>query len=176
MRAPNTEAGSRGDASTAGTGSELVALVKKLEEEQARQTKERTDLLATIDRTGAPSGFGAKLRLAKSMPKPPAKDDSVSRLLAAQNRAHGDELKNSRVAFGAKGPRDRAGERECESDEERDDLTTERDALRRGCRTKLGHATLARQLITLENRATEAAREQNRAADREAACGRASAR
>ena len=39
----------------------------------------------------------------------------MSRLLAAQNQAHGDELKKLEESLsGATGPRDRAGERECE--------------------------------------------------------------
>ena len=73
---------------------ELVAQVKKLEDERLRLTNERTDLLATINKERAlRQESEQKLLRATSMPKPPAKDDSVSRLLAAQNRAHGDELK-----------------------------------------------------------------------------------
>ena len=115
-----------------------------------------------------------KLLRATSMPKPPAKDDSASRLLAAQNPAHGDELKNSGVAFRNYGPRDRAGKGNASLTKERDDLTTERDALKAlVVEQKLGHATLARQLITLENRATGSART-NRA-DRETVGSRATA-
>ena len=95
------------------------------------------------------------------MPKPPAKDDSVSRLLAAQNRAHGDELK--KLGESLSELRGRVTELEkgnASLTKERDDLTTERDALKAlVVEQKLGHATLARQLITLETRATEAARE-----------------
>ena len=162
VRAPSTERVPEVMPAQRAPDPELVALVKKLEEEQARQTKERTDLLATIDRERALRlDLEQKLRLAKSMPKPPAKDDSVSRLLAAQNRAHGDELK--KLGESLSELRGRVTELEkgnASLTKERDDLTTERDALKAlVVEQKLGHATLARQLITLENRATEAARE-----------------
>ena len=85
----------------------------------------------------------------------------MSRLLAAQNRAHGDELK--KLGESLSELRGRVTELEkgnASLTKERDDLTTERDALKvLVVEQKLGHATLARQLITLENRATEAARE-----------------
>jgi hypothetical protein len=141
---------------------ELVAQVKKLEDERLRLTNERTDLLATINKERAlRQESEQKLLRATSMPKPPAKDDSVSRLLAAQNRAHGDELK--KLGESLSELRGRVTELEkgnASLTKERDDLTTERDALKAlVVEQKLGHATLARQLITLENRATEAARE-----------------
>ena len=141
---------------------ELDELRKKFEDERQRLTKERTDLLATISREQTlRRDLEQKLLRATSMPKPPAKDDGSSRLLAAQNRAHGEELK--KLGESLSELRGRVTELEkgnASLTKERDDLTTERDALKAlVVEQKLGHATLARQLITLENRATEAARE-----------------
>ena len=110
---------------------ELVALVKKLEEEQARQTKERTELLATIDRERALRlDLEQKLRLAKSMPKPPAKDDSSSRLQAAENRALDQKLREVEQSVGQLQARAMEQEQKIgKLEAERDDLAKERTAL-----------------------------------------------
>ena len=137
---------------------ELVAQVKKLGEEQVRLTNERTDLLATISRERAlRQESEQKLLRATSMPKPPAKDDSSSVLQAAL----GDKV--TKLEKSLSELRGRVTELEkgnASLTKERDDLTTERDALKAlVVEQKLGHATLARQLNTLEDRATIAARE-----------------
>ena len=133
---------------------ELVAQVKKLEEEQARQTKERTELLATIDRERALRlDLEQKLRLAKSMPKPPAKDDSSSRLQAAENRALDQKLREVEQSVGQLQARATEQEQKIgKLEAERDDLAKER-------------TTLARQILKLEDER----KEQAKAAERERA-------
>lgn len=133
---------------------ELVARLKKREEEQAHQTKERTELLATIDRERALRlDLEQKLRLAKSMPKPPAKDDSSSRLQAAENRALDQKLREVEKSVGQLQARATEQEQKIgKLEAERDDLAKER-------------TTLARQILKLEDER----REQAKAAERERA-------
>ena len=138
---------------------ELVAQVKKLEDERLRLTNERTDLLATINKERAlRQESEQKLLRATSMPKPPAKDDSVSRLLAAQNRAHGDELKKLGESLSE------LRGRVTELEKGNASLTKERDELKETvAEQKREHATLARQILKLEDER----KEQAEAAERE---------
>ena len=126
---------------------ELVARVKKLEEEQARQTKERTDLLATIEKerkehAAVRRGLEQKLSAA-SVPKVPAKDDSSSRLQAAENRALDQKLREVEKSVGQLQARATEQEQKIgKLEAERDDLAKER-------------TTLARQILKLEDERKE---------------------
>ena len=124
-------------------------LVKKIEEEHAR---ERADLLATITKERAlRQETEQKLVRATSMPKPPAKDDRSLRLEAAAKRSLDAQMTELRQSLSQLQGRvtelekDKAG-----LTNERDKLKEERDAL------KLANATLASQIIPLNDRATKA--------------------
>ena len=131
-------------------------LVKKIEEEHAR---ERADLLATLSRERTlRQELEQKLLRATSMPKPPAKDDRSLRLEAAEKRSLDAQMKELRQSLSQLQGRvtelekDKAG-----LTNERDAVTTERDALKAlVVEQKRGHATLASQIITLEDRAKKA--------------------
>ena len=148
---------------------ELDELRKKFEDERQRLTKERTDLLATITREQTlRRDLEQKLLRATSMPKPPAKDDRSLRLQAAENRAQGEQVKK----LGESVSELRGRVTELEKDKagltkERDDLTKERDDLRAlVVEQKREHATLASQVIKLEERATKAERERTELIER----------
>ena len=148
---------------------ELDELRKKFEDERQRFTKERTDLLATISREQTlRRDLEQKLLRATSMPKPPAKDDRSLRLQAAENRAQGEQVKK----LGESVSELRGRVTELEKDKagltkERDDLTKERDDLRAlVVEQKREHATLASQVIKLEERATKAERERTELIER----------
>ena len=148
---------------------ELDELRKKFEDERQRLTKERTDLLATISREQTlRRDLEQKLLRATSMPKPPAKDDRSLRLQAAENRAQGEQVKK----LGESVSELRGRVTELEKDKagltkERDDLTKERDDLRAlVVEQKREHATLASQVIKLEERATKAERERTELIER----------
>jgi septal ring factor EnvC (AmiA/AmiB activator) len=92
------------------------------------------------------------------MPKPPAKDDRSLRLEAAEKRSLDAQMKELRQSLSQLQGRvtelekDKAG-----LTNERDAVTTERDALKAlVVEQKRGHATLASQIITLEDRAKKA--------------------
>ena len=131
-------------------------LVKKIEEEHAR---ERADLLATLSRERTlRQELEQKLLRATSMPKPPAKDDRSLRLEAAEKRSLDAQMKELRQLLSQLQGRvtelekDKAG-----LTNERDAVTTERNALKAlVVEQKRGHATLASQIITLEDRAKKA--------------------
>ena len=179
-RAPGTERVPELVPATAAQGApdaELVARVKKLEEEQARLTKERTDLLATLSREQTlRRDLEQKLLRATSVSKVPAKDDGLSRLRAAENRALGEQVKK----LGESLSKLQARVTEVEKDKasltrERDDVTKERDALTKErdelkvkvAEQQVGNATLARQIIKLEERAKAAERERTELVERQ---------
>ena len=134
---------------------ELVAQGKKNEEERALQTKERADLLATLSRERTlRQELEQKLLRATSMPKPPAKDDRSLRLEAAEKRSLDAQMKELRQLLSQlQGRVTELENKNTSLTKERDALTTERDAL------KLANATLASQIIPLNDRATNAERD-----------------
>ena len=154
---------------------ELDELRKKIEDERQLFTKERTDLLLTISREQTlRRDLEQKLLRATSVSKVPAKDDSSSRLQAAENRALGEQVKK----LGESLSKLQARVTEVEKDKasltrERDDVTKERDALTKErdelkvkvAEQQVGNATLARQIITLE-RAKAAERERTELVER----------
>jgi FtsZ-binding cell division protein ZapB len=155
---------------------ELDELSKKFEDERQRFTKERTDLLATISREQTlRRDLEQKLLRATSVPKVPVKDDGLSRLRAAENRALGEQVKK----LGESLSKLQARVTEVEKDKasltrERDDVTKERDALTKErdelkvkvAEQQVGNATLARQIITLEDRAKKAESERTELVER----------
>jgi FtsZ-binding cell division protein ZapB len=155
---------------------ELVELSKKFEDERQRFTKERTDLLLTISREQTlRRDLEQKLLRATSVSKVPAKDDGLSRLRAAENRALGEQVKK----LGESLSKLQARVTEVEKDKasltrERDDVTKERDALTKErdelkvkvAEQQVGNATLARQIITLEDRAKKAESERTELVER----------
>ena len=147
---------------------ELVELRKKYEDEQQRLTKERTDLLATISREQTlRRDLEQKLLRATSMPKPPARDDGLSRLRAAEKRALDEKLKKLEESVSKLQARVTEVEKDKASlTRERDALTKERDELKvKVAEQQVGNATLARQIITLE-RAKAAERERTELVER----------
>ena len=107
---------------------ELLSRVKSLEAQQERQTKERAELLAAIEKerrehAATRRNFEEKLRAA-SVPKAPARDDSSTRLQAAENRAQGEKL--NQLEQSIRQLQDSAGEQEqkiAKLSSERDELT-----------------------------------------------------
>ncbi len=147
---------------------ELDELRKKFEDERQRFTKERTDLLLTISREQTLRRDLEQKLLRTSMPKPPARDDGLSRLRVAENRALGEQVKK----LGESVSKLQARVTEVEKDKasltrERDALTKERDELKvKVAEQQVGNATLARQIIKLEERAKAAERERTELVER----------
>ena len=138
---------------------ELVARVKKLEEERAGQTKERADLLATIEKER--KEHAATRRdfelLRATVPRTPARDDSSTRLQAAEKRALDQRLQEFEKSVG------QLGERVAEQEKKIAKLETERDDLAKQVKTvssqrdelQVERTTLARQVLKLEDERKE---------------------
>ena len=138
---------------------ELLSRVKSLEAQQERQTKERAELLAAMDKerqehAAIRRDLEQKLRAA-SVPKAPAWDDSSSRLAAAEqhNRALDQKLRQVEQSVG------QLQARATEQEQKIGKLAAERDELAKE------RTTLARQILKLEDER----KEQAKAAERERA-------
>ena len=138
---------------------ELLARVKSLEAQHERQTKERTELLATLEKerqehTAIRRDLEQKLRAA-SVPKAPARDDSSSRLAAAEqhNRALDQKLRQVEQSVG------QLQARATEQDQKIAKLSTERDELAKAVQAvsierdelQAQRTTLARQILKFED-------------------------
>ena len=138
---------------------ELLARVKSLEAQQERQTKERAELLATLDKerqehAAIRRDLEQKLRAA-SVPKAPARDDSSSRLAAAEqhNRALDQKLRQVEQSVG------QLQARATEQDQKIAKLSTERDELAKAVQAvsierdelQAQRTTLARQILKFED-------------------------
>ena len=128
---------------------ELLARVKSLEAQQERQTKERTELLATLEKerqehAAIRRDLEQKLRAA-SVPKAPACDDSSSRLAA--------KLRQVEQSVG------QLQDRATEQDQKIAKLSTERDELAKAVQAvsserdelQTQRTTLARQILKFED-------------------------
>jgi len=138
---------------------ELLSRVKSLEAQQERQTKERTELLAAMDKerqehAAIRRDLEQKLRAA-SVPKAPAWDDSSSRLAAAEqhNRALDQKLRQVEQSVG------QLQARATEQDQKIAKLSTERDELAKAVQAvsserdelQAQRTTLARQILKFED-------------------------
>jgi len=138
---------------------ELLARVKSLEAQQERQTQERTELLAAMDKerqehAAIRRDLEQKLRAA-SVPKAPAWNDSSSRLAAAEqhNRALDQKLRQVEQSVG------QLQARATEQDQKIAKLSTERDELAKAVQAvsserdelQAQRTTLARQILKFED-------------------------
>ena len=140
---------------------ELVARVRKLEEDRALQTKERTDLLASIETERKEHAATRRdlERLRATVPKTPARDDSSTRLQAAENRALYQKLQEIEKSVG------QLQARATEQNQKIAKLSTERDQLAKEVRAvsserdalQAQRTTLARQILKLEDERKEQA-------------------
>ena len=144
---------------------ELLSQVKSLEAQQERQAKERTELLAAMDKerqehAAIRRDLEEKLR-ASSGPKSPARDDSSTRLAAAEQHNRELDHKLQQVEQSVRQLQARA----TEQDQKIAKLSTERDELAKEVKAvsierdalQAQRTTLARQILKLEDERNEQA-------------------